>query len=408
MSNYAIGILRETNRLSDQRVAITPSDARWLLDSFPFLKIKVQPSDLRAFKNEEYIECGIEMCEDLTDCDLLIGLKEVNIDAIIPGKKYLFFAHVAKKQKHHQHYFRQLASKKITLIDYEYITNDRGKRIVAFGHWAGIVGVYYAFIAIGKRHNLFELPPTMMIDDYKKMIDQLNKVSIPPIKLLISGGGRVATGVVQTLEKLKIDRIDPEVFLTQTFNKPVFCQLKSADYLVNINGEKYNKSDYRKHPGQYRSIFFRFAKEAHLYFACHFWKNGQPAYLTEANLMNSVHHLKIVTDISCDIKGPIACSMKESTHEEPIYDYNPKTGSIETPFSSSDNINVIAISNLPTALPRDSSSYFSNILCSKVLPKLISRKNSTSINKSIILEKGKLTPGFLYLYDFLNHNRNDV
>lgn len=397
-----IGIVAETESQNDARVALTPADAKHLLDRYTFLQIAAQPSAIRTFNDNDYRKLGIEITNDLSTCDLILGVKEVNINAVIPEKTYLFFAHVGKEQSYHQQYFQQLAHKKITLIDYEYFTDNENKRITAFGFEAGIVGTYYAIDAIKRKLNRFVLPAIEKFNNHQQLIDQLQNASISAVKILISGTGLTAGGVTYLLDKIGFRRINKTQFLNQNFMQPVYCQLKLSDYLQSYSGEPYTKKDFRKNPSNYTSNFNRFAVFADVYIACHYWEKGYPGYLSNNDLKNINSKLKIIADISCDLNGPIASTIRESTHQMPFYDYNPNTCSEEIPFSSRTNISVMTVGNLPTALAREASVRFSKSLVEKILPGIIEKKKTERIQHATLLKKGVLSSRFSYLYNFLN------
>lgn len=401
MEQFVIGILKESKE-KERRVSLTPADAELLLKNYPNLLIKAEPSEKRVYSNQQYSNAGVEITNNLSDCDLLVGLKEVDIHKIIPGKTYLFFAHVAKMQHRKKSYFKQLASKEITLIDYEYLTNKNDKRIAAFGYWAGIAGLYNAFYALGKRYKTFELPLVSSFISFSALLNKLNNLVLPPVKIIITGSGNSAKGVSDTLKKLGINGVSPSAFLNKSFDFPVYCILSPRQFFIQKDGSSYSKTDFKANRDQYISIFHKYVEVADLYFACHYWEKNMPLLLTNNHLASKESRLKIVADISCDINGPIACTVKESTIENPFYDFNPLTQKIEPNFSSPNNINVMAVGNLPTMLPFDSSNYFSDILTKKILPQLISKKECEIIENATLLKNGKLTFAFNYLHQYLN------
>ncbi|MBN2806632.1 MAG: hypothetical protein JXR22_08225 [Prolixibacteraceae bacterium] len=399
-----IGIIRETLRQGDPRVALTPMHARRLMDQFPGLEIVAQASDKRIFSNQEYEQFHIPVQEKVDDCDCLIGVKEVALRSIIPGKTYLFFAHVAKQQIKQQGYFKELAQKQITLIDYEYLMDKHRRRIIAFGYWAGIAGCYYAIHALMKKLGLGELPETDALDDIYGFRDLLQSGKFPPVKFLISGSGQTAKGVEQVLRNTGILKVSPAKFL-KTSNQAVYTIVGREHHIVNREGKPYRKKEYQHQPDQYRSLLNRFAACADVYLACHYWEPGFPVFLNADDLRQCNHALKVVADISCDIPGPIACTLRESTHLEPYYDYDPDKACEVPAFSSEKNLTVMAIANLPAKLPREASIHFSSILHREILPYLIRNEHTPIIEHATILDQGKLTSHFYYLYNYLNQTK---
>ena len=213
-----IGVLRETKNPPDRRVAITPKQGIHLLKSYPNISIFIQPSDIRCYSDSEYRKAGFFLTEDLRECDILIGVKEVAIPTLIPNKKYLFFSHTAKEQAYNRKLIQEIISRNITLIDYEYLCNQSGERVVAFGYWAGVVGAYKALRARGVRTDFFDLPPASSCKDMEDMYDHLKQVQLRPIKILVTGGGRVAKGAMQTIRVLNIREVTPSEFLNQEFD----------------------------------------------------------------------------------------------------------------------------------------------------------------------------------------------
>jgi saccharopine dehydrogenase (NAD+, L-lysine forming) len=396
-----IGIIRETMSHEDPRVALTPLDARKLMDHYTGLEIVVQSSPKRIFSNQEYEQLHIPVVEEVDDCDCLIGVKEVAIRSIIPGKKYLFFAHVAKQQTKQQRYFRELIRKKITLIDYEYLIDTHRRRIIAFGYWAGIAGCYYAIHALMKKLGFDELPKTDELDDISTFNELLQSGNFPPIKFLISGSGQTSKGAEQVLHSAGIRKISPQKFL-QANTKPVYTIVRREHHIVDQEGKAYRKQEYQNQPENYHSILNRFAACADVYLACHYWEQGYPVFLNSDDLRINNHSLKVVADISCDIPGPLACTLRESSHDEPYYDYDPEKACIAPAFSSEKNLTVMSIGNLPAKLPRVASIHFSSILHREILPSLISNEHSPIIDRATILDQGKLTAHFNYLYKYQN------
>jgi len=396
-----IGVLRETKNPPDKRVAITPNIGKELLNKYPNLELFIQPSDLRCFKDEEYTSLGITLKEDLSDCDLLIGVKEVKSETFIAGKRYLFFAHVAKEQAYNKNLFKDMIAKKITLIDYEYLTHLNGARVVAFGQWAGIVGAYNSLLAFGHKFKLYELKRAKDCFDYNEVIEEVkNKVKLPPIKILITGKGRVGKGAIEIISLLNIKQVTVDEFLHQTFNEPVICWIDADEYTSRKDGEAFEFSHFFKNPEMYKSNFKPFIHAADLYIACHFWDPKSPEFITKYDLKEAQISMKVIADVSCDINGPIATTLRPSTIAHPFYDYNTYKHCEEPAFSRDTNITVISVDNLPGELPRNSSEYFSKALLDNALEAIIWDDNEDMVARATILDEGKITEKFKYLYNF--------
>ncbi len=396
-----IGILRETRRWKDRRAAITPQVAKTIMDTWPEVKIVAQPSEVRIFQEQEYIAAGVEMVEDLSDCDLLIGVKEVSEEAFIPGKTYFMFAHVVKEQEHNRSFFKDMAVKKITLLDYEYFTGKNGLRLVAFGHWAGVVGAYYAIMAIMKSYLNTDIPHPTSFYDVDEMVNFLKAFKIPPVKLVITGDGRVGQGAAFILREHGIKEVAKEVFLNETFTEPVFCMLPFTDYVKPKPASQVLLEEFFTHPSEFESTFEAFTKAAHVYLPCHYWDPNSPVFFTKEDMQKEDFHIKIVADISCDVPGPVPATIRTSTHEEPFYDLNPNEMKEETAFSGLDNILVTAVDNLPTALPINASNTFAEALLKHVIPAFFNGDAQGVLHRATILQDGKLTEKYSYLEGFL-------
>ena len=255
-----IGIIREGKVPPDKRVALLPDQCRELMQTFPQVSFLVQPSPIRCIQDQEYQEAGIPLSEDLSQCDILLGIKEVPIYQLIPDKTYFFFSHTLKKQKHNQPLLRAVLDKNITLIDYECLTNTKGERIIAFGHYAGIVGTYNGMLTYGKRYNLFQLTPAHECFDLNHLQEEYRKVKLPPIRIVLTGGGRVGRGAMEVLNDLHIRQVSPTDFLNTSYQEPVYTQLSSRDYHVPPEGTEWNNEDFHRNPQKYRSRFLPFAQ----------------------------------------------------------------------------------------------------------------------------------------------------
>lgn len=397
-----VGILRETKTPPDRRVPLTPSQIVALQELYPFVEFYVQPSDIRCYSNEEYEYLMIPLKEDLSDCDILMGVKEVDKRYLIEGKTYLYFGHVAKKQEHNREFLREMLRKRIKLIDYEYLTTDKGQRVVAFGRWAGIVGAYNGLRARGIKTNRFNLKPAYQCRDREEMWAGLRLIQLKPgLKILITGEGRVASGALETLSVCSgLVNVTPEDFLTKEYDVPVVCQIGPQHYTKHIDERPFEFNNFLNHPEEYKSDFLRFTKVTDILIAAHFWDPRSPRFFTQEDAAADDFKISVIADISCDVDGPIPSTLRATTIADPFYSYNRKTGMEEPPFTNPDNITVMAIDNLPGELPRDSSSDFGSQLIENVMSDLINENNSPMVQRATIIDNGALTPLFSYLEDF--------
>ncbi len=395
-----IGILRETKTPPDRRVPFAPAQLRELMRQYPGVEVVVQPSTLRAYSDDEYREAGIPLQEELNDCDVLMGVKEVKSDTLLPGKTYFFFSHTAKKQPYNRGLLREVLRRRIRLVDYEYLTTPGGARVVAFGRWAGIVGAYNALRAWGERTGTFSLRPAWQCHDRQEMTAQLRQVKLPPLRILITGGGRVAYGALETLEPLALRRVAAEEFLTAVYDEPVVCRIDPDHYVVRRDLRPFSLNDFFEHPDAYRSVFLPYTRVTDLFIACHYWDPRSPVFMRSEDYRRPGFAMKVIADVSCDIGGPIPSTLRASTIEQPFYGYDPRSGEETEPFRE-DAVTVMAVDNLPGELPRDASEDFGRMLLEHVMPALLGDDRDGIIDRATIAEDGNLTPRFSYLQDYV-------
>jgi saccharopine dehydrogenase (NAD+, L-lysine-forming) len=397
-----IGILRETKNPPDRRVPLTPPQIVALQEIYPFTEFFVQPSDIRCYSDEEYEYLDIPLKEDLSDCDILMGVKEVDKRTFIPGKTYMFFAHVAKKQPHNREMFREMSDRHLRLIDYEYLTTDKGERVVAFGRWAGIVGAYNGLRARGIKTNRFKLKPAHQCRELDEMWAGLRLIELKPgLKILVTGTGRVANGAMETLGVCNIVQVTPEDFLNREFEIPVVCQIGPEYYTSHKNNRPFSFTHFIKHLDEYESAFLPFTKVTDILITGHFWDPRSPVFFTKQDMKSSGFRISVIADISCDVNGPIPSTLRATTIADPFYGYNPYLETEEQAFTRPSNITVMSIDNLPGELPRDASADFGKQLMKNTLHYLLSGVDSPMIRRATILKDGELTEAFNYLGDYL-------
>lgn len=402
MSTTKIGIIREGKVPPDKRVPLTPKHCKQLQALYPHIEIIVQPSPIRAYKDKEYLDQGISMKEDLSDCEILLGVKEVNISDLIPERKYLFFSHTYKKQSYNRELLRAILDKKIQLIDYEVLKNTRNKRIIGFGRYAGVVGCYNGFLTYGLKHKLFELKPANQCRDRKEVEEELKKVKLPSdTRIVLTGYGRVGHGAREIMDLLPIKEVTPDEFLTGSFDSPVFTHLELEDYYDKRNGEDFVKREFYNEPQLYKSSFPKYLPKMDMYIPCHYWSNKSDFIMTRDDLKKENVRLSVVADISCDIDGPIPCTLRPSKISDPIYGYSASTES-EVPFDQKGAIAVMAVDNLPCELPLDASEDFGNELIKEVFPALVMDDTDKIIERGSQTNlEGHLSEYFTYLEPYL-------
>lgn len=401
MSGYKkIGILREGKVPPDKRVTLSPEHCKELITRFPEIDLVVQKSEIRAFKDEEYEAAGINLAEDISDRDLLIGVKEVPIAELIPDKAYLFFSHTTKKQPYNKGLLQGILDKEITLIDHELLENERGHRVIAFGRYAGIVGAYNGIRAYVLQELGEEMKPAHACHDQIEMESQLDLIKLPEdMKVVLTGTGRVGSGAMEILKRAGMRETGFEDLAGGRCTGPCFHALDTEDIYIHSTRNDFVKDEFYADPSDYRSVLVRKLEKADMYIACHYWNPNGPILL-QAKDYAYLPRLKVIADISCDIKEPIASTLRPSTISEPFYGYDHESNS-EVPFGKVGSIGVMAVDNLPCELPRDSSMAFGQQFLEYVASNMIQSDPSGMIRKATIASKGKLTPDYDYLADWL-------
>jgi alanine dehydrogenase len=394
------GIIKERKNPPDRRVVFSPNEIKTIQEQFPVVSFKVEPSDIRIFSDAEYQNLGIEVTDDLSDCEVLFGVKEVPVEALIPNKKYFFFSHTIKKQPYNQKLLQAVLEKNIELYDHETIVDAANKRLIGFGRYAGIVGAYNAIRAFGIKFELFKMPKASALKGRDALVQQVKRQIIPPIKIVVTGTGKVGSGVKEMLLAMKIKEVSVENFLTKKFTQPVFTQIDVLEYNKRMDGQKFDTKDFYKNPSEYESDFERFTKVADIYISGHFHANAAPQILSQKMLQASDCTIKIVADVSCDVNGPIACTLRASTIEEPLYGYLPSENKEVDVFHPA-AIVVMAVDNLPCELPKDASEGFGEMFTQHVIPAFFNNDADGILARAKMTENGALTERFNYLHDYV-------
>ena len=395
-----IGIIREYKNPPDKRVVFSPKKCAEIVKIFPRIKFKVERSDIRCFSDHEYENYGIELSENLSDCDVLIGVKEVPIEKLIADKKYFFFSHTIKKQPYNKKLLQEILNKNIDLFDHETIVDKLNNRLIGFGYYAGVIGVYNGFRAYGLKKNLFKMPKAIELKDRNHFNDLIKKLEIPNIKILLSGKGRVGSGAKEVLDFLRIKQVAVKDFIEINFHEPVYTNVDVLDYNYS-NSIENSISNFYSYPEKFESTFSKFFPVTDIYFAGHYHNPNAPKLITNNNLKKKSFNIDVIADISCDINGPIACTIRPSTIENPIYGFH-KTKLVECDFNNPNSIAVMAVDNLPCELPRDSSEMFGDMFLKYVIPSFFNDDKDDILKNSQITSSGQLTFKFKYLSDYIS------
>jgi len=404
MSKIKVGLLREGKIPIDRRVALPPAHAVRVMEQFPGVELLVQQSDIRCYTDQDYEHEGVKVIESLEECDIVLGVKEVPVDALMAEKTYFFFSHTIKKQPYNRELLQQVLHKNITLVDYETLTDKKGKRLIAFGRWAGRVGAYNSIWTYGKRYNLFHLRRAHECFDLDDLRSEFKEVNLPPIKIILTGGGRVAKGAMEVLMGMGIRKVTPRQFLEEHFEFPVFAQLNVRNYNIKKSGVEFSRKEFYQSPDLYDADFVKYCRCADILIASAFWDPRAPVLFERKDILEDDFKITVIADITCDIDGSIPSTKRPSTIEDPVYDYNPSDDQVESPFSDEANITVMAVDNLPCELARDASGSFGDELIENVLPSLLGEVKDDVIGRATIAKGGKLTEPFAYLQDYVDGN----
>lgn len=394
-----IGLIREGKLHPDNRVALTPAQCKWILKNSDEVKIIIQSSVDRCFGDREFQMAGVEVKEDLNDCDILLGIKEVAVEELIPGKTYLFFSHTKKKQPRNQQLLQAILKKGITLIDYECLEHEDGQRIIGFGFFAGVVGAHNGMMAYGNRTGTFKLEQVYKQRSFRELIHSYFGLLLPKIKIVITGSGRVAHGVLEIMNLMEIHEVEPDEYLEKEYSYPVYTQLKGADLYEHKLNKNYSREEFHLHPENYQCKFLPYAGVSDILMNGVYWDKNVPRLFNKTDIRDKGFRVQTIADISDDTEGSVPLNLGDQSIEDPIYGVDRASFQKTIPYLPG-SIDLMAVSNLPNELPRDASRYFGEQLIKYVLQGLVSG-GSEIIDRATIVKNGKLTSHFDYLKDYV-------
>ena len=397
-----IGLIREGKIPSDSRVALTPAQCKWLHKNFEDVKVMVQQSSSRCYSDKEYQLAGVTVQEDISDCDVLLGIKEVPVDMLIPGKTYLFFSHTKKLQYYNQKLIQAIAAKKITLIDYECLEHEDGTRIIGFGFFAGIVGAHNGMMAYGNRTGLFKLQRVGTVNSFQKLIHTYFGLKVPVIKIAVTGSGRVAHGVLEIMNLLGIHEVEADEYLEKKFSYPVYVHLKGADLYMHKQTGKYSRDNFHEHPENYGCKFINYVGETAILLNGIYWNKNIPRLFELEDMAKANFKITTIADITDDVHGSVPCNLGDTTIENPIYGVDRNSFERTAPYLPN-SIDVMAVGNLPNELPRDASRYFGEQLIKFVLDD-VRMGGSETINKATIIKNGLVNEPFSYMKAYVEQS----
>jgi alanine dehydrogenase len=394
-------IIKERKNPPDRRVVFSPQKLKEAQKKFPKAQFIVESSDIRIFSDDQYREEGFDVRTDISDCDVMLGVKEVPIEALIPQKKYFFFSHTIKKQPYNRSLLQAMLAKNIEMFDHEVITKKSGGRLIGFGRYAGLVGAYNGFRAWGMKYGSWDLPKAEHLPDLDALKAALDTIELPNIKICLTGTGKVAFGAQEILDHLDIKKVAVDSYINEHFNGAAYCMIDVMDYNKRKDGEEGEKYAFYKDPSVYESDFMRFAEVTDYFIAGHFYGDGAPYLYTREDVKKDHFNIKLVADVSCDIDGPVATTIKPSTIADPVYGYDPITA-MEVPHTDENAITVMAVDNLPCELPKDASEGFGEMFLEHVIPAFFNGDDQSVLERALMTHNGQLTKRYAYLQAYVD------
>jgi alanine dehydrogenase len=395
-----IGLIRERKKLPDERVPLTPKQCRLIMEQNADVQIVVEPSPTRCFADADYVAEGVPMSEDLSGCDILLGIKEVPVDYLMPGKTYFFFSHTKKKQPHNKGLMHALIEKKVRMIDYECLTHSDAQRILGFGMYAGIVGAHNGLLTYGKKWGLYELPAAHKVRSYAELIQAYERVKLPNLKIVVTGSGKVASGVLDVMRQLDIEEVEPMDYLTHQYEYPVFTHLKGGDLYARKDNNLFHRDDFHANPEAYKCLFSAYVNQTDVLMNGIYWEKRIARLFEKEDIRRNDWRISVIADISCDVDGSVPITLDSTTIADPVMGIDRASGTRVAPYANTrDTIDVMAVDNLPNELPRDASQYFGVHFEKYVLPELKQEKSDILL-RATICENGRLTQRYEYLADY--------
>ncbi len=395
-----IGLIREGKQPADNRVALIPAQCKWIHKHSTDVRVVVQSSPNRCFSDREYSISGTEVVDDVNDCDILLGIKEVPVEQLIPNKTYLIFSHTKKKQPHNRKLLKAILEKNITLVDYECLEHEDGQRIIGFGFFAGVVGAHNGMMAYGNRSGLYRLDRVYKERSFRELIHVYFGLRLPNVKIAVTGSGRVAHGILEIMNLMGIHEVDPGDYLKRRFSYPVYTQLKGADLYAHKETGRYDREDFHEHPGNYKCLFPPYAGQTDILMNGVYWDKNVPRLFEKDDVSSENFIIQTIADITDDANGSVPINVGDQTIEDPVYGINRSTFNKTAPYLPG-SIDIMAVGNLPNELPRDASRYFGEQLIKYILDDVV-KGGSEIIERATIARGGELTKYYEYLRDYVS------
>jgi alpha-aminoadipic semialdehyde synthase len=427
-----LGIMKETKSIWERRVPLNPDAVRTLVEKG--YEVFVQPSDIRIYTDAEYKAAGALIQDDLSTCDLIIGVKEIPVEHILPEVPHLFFSHTIKGQSHNMPMLRDILRKNATLIDYERIVDSDGRRLVFFGQYAGYAGTIETLWALGQRLKAWKGIDTPFLKlkrpyEYDSVADAVEHVreigreiedkglpkEITPLNIFVLGYGNVAQGCMHILSALPTIEVEPDELapLSQGYrsNKVYITVFKEKHLVERKDGDPFNLRNYFNHGGEYRSRMKYYLPYCSVYINAIFWAPGYPIFLKDINMVDMQgddQKLIVIGDITCDIDGSVQATVKSTQPDNPVFIYNAITQDVTDGFAG-EGFCDMAVDNLPCEFSKEASNYFTSAL----LPYMEAMLNNDyrkpikdsilpePIRQAVLVHHGKLEHDYKFMYQFI-------
>ena len=399
-----IGLIREGKIPADNRVALTPAQCKWIHKNSSDVEIIAQSSPVRCFTDREFENAGVKVKDDISECDILMGIKEIPVEQLLPGKTYLFFSHTKKKQPQNQKMLQAILDKKITLIDYECLEHEDGQRIIGFGFFAGVVGAHNGMMAYGSRTGLYKIDRVYKQRSFRELIHTYFGLRLPNVKIAVTGSGRVAHGILEIMNLMGIHEVEPDDYLVRRFAYPVYTQLKGADLYERKDDGKYKRLEFHEHPELYQCKFLPYAEQTDILLNGVYWDKNVPRLFEKTDVQADTFIIRTIADITDDREGSVPINLGDQTMENPVYGVDRTTLQKTEPYLRN-SIDIMAVGNLPNELPRDASRYFGEQLIKHVLENLVG-EGSAIIERATMVKEGKLTRHYEYLKEYASGINN--
>lgn len=430
-----IGIRYEDKYLMERRVALVPEHIMELTEQG--VEIEVVKSDKRIFKDAEFEKVGAKIVDEVTDSDIVIGVKEMPIGYFKKDKTYIFFSHTIKGQPYNMPLLQDILNSGANLIDYEKIEDEQGRRLIFFGHFAGLAGMINSLWALGQRWRKMGIDTPLLkiqqthhydsLEDAKGVIREVGDFirenglpeNVTPLTIGITGYGNVSKGAQEILDLLPVVEISPEELIAlknQKDNsaKVIFKTIFKEENLSKPldNSKEFVLQEYYDHPERFESQFEPYIPHMTILMNCMYWDDRYPRLVTKDYLeklyRSGTPKLTVIGDVTCDPDGSIEALHNGTEIEDPVFVYNPFTRQPTMGFEG-EGLLIMGVDILPSELPREASQTFSDALIG-FLPEIVNTDFNVSfenlrlplpIKKAMIVFKGKLTPDYEYLNEHL-------